>query len=361
MLTSPKNTLAYHMARPFTTQRDMSHAPASAVAEKIRQFMANDQEPDTKPESEALWFYAMNHGMAEVMKAKAPYEPLGNLQAFVEAYHARMVPKAVRAFYYLVLICTRESRHVHALKASLCDKIIKQYGQPASDFNALIRGLGSSGAYQAFLKEPPAISIGAYVESLRTIFYEGHFGNGYGGPAWGQVTDCLCRFVRGEYSAEMMLDTNWTLAHNNGPIFNKGMMFANYGHTLAKILDVQRAGQVNELLLTPKDPIMEHFASLDLLTTAAWIRDRFPGSVGSYVDWFVVEALGAVGNYHAEKTAQSKLHGISPMADTAQKAQAAKLLAAQAAADKVAQEHAMKYFQVMPDLYVEKIPRPLAA
>jgi hypothetical protein len=361
-LTAPQDTLAFHMARPFTTQRDMRHVATPLVAAKIRQFMDHDGAAGTLPESEALWFYALNHGMAEVMKAKAPYEPLGDLQPFVQGYHARMGPKAVRALYYLVLICARESRHVKVHPGStLAQSITKKHGQEAWLFNDAIRSKGSSGAYQHFLAHPPAITIGAFVESLRDIFYEGSFSGGYGGPAWGAVADCLCRFVRGEYSAEMMLDTNWTLAHNNGPIFNKGMMYASYGGLLQKILDVQRAGQVNELLLTKDSPVVTKFCPAELSDAAAWIKARFPGSVGAYVDWYAVQALGAIGNYQSDQLAQLKLHGASPLADKMQKAQAAKLQAEQAAADEAAMAHALKYFQIMPGVYVEKIARPLAA
>ena len=75
------------------------------------------------------------------------------------------------------------------------------------------------------------------------------------------MTDCLVRFVSGEFSAEMMLDTVWTLAHNGGPIFNKGQFYACTANAL-RILDVQRSGQIPEAVLF--DHAIEGFADAEL-------------------------------------------------------------------------------------------------
>ena len=125
----------------------------------------------------------------------------------------------MRAFYYLLLICIRESRHNKSLAQDL-PKIKATFGVAVADFLTGING-GEAGIHAKFLKAPPACAIGPFVDCLRWQFYHSKWTSGYGGKAWGTVADCLVRFVTGEYSAEMMLDTVWTLAHNNGPIFNK--------------------------------------------------------------------------------------------------------------------------------------------
>ena len=93
------------------------------------------------------------------------------------------------------------------------------------------------------------MTIGKFCEALAWQFYHCKWAGGYGGKKWGVVTDCLVRFVKGEFSAEMMMDTVWTLSHNSGPIFNKGQFYGMYGHNLYRILDVQRSGQVPEAVL----------------------------------------------------------------------------------------------------------------
>lgn len=358
-LTDPKDVLAYHASRPLTQNRDMRAVPVSNTAKAISSFMAADSASGTMPEIEALWFYAMNHGMAEIQKRFAPYEPLGTFLEFVETYHSMIGPKAVRAFYYLMLICTRESRHVHS-SDHLDKDVEKLFGKAAIDFNHSIRGVGSSSAYKAFLNTPPMLSLGDYVGSLRHIFYTGKFSSGYGGPAWGQVADCLCSFVNGEFTAEMMMDTVWTLCHNNGPIFNKGMLYANYSGRLVRILDVQRSGQIPALILS--DNATKPYVQPELSQLMVWLQEKFGTEVvGNFVDWFVVEQLGAKHSYPHEKAAQVKLYGHSPVAQQKIEQEKKKQQAKQMAIEAAKLEHKKKFFEVMPGLEIPKTARPKAA
>ena len=244
-LTDPTDTLAYHNSRVLCSHRDMSDVQCAHVAQAMKQFMATDKEKNTVPESEALWFYGMNHGVALISANRAPLEPLSKWELqFVNSYHELMTKKAVRAFYYLIWICTREARHNQSLSADL-PKIGKQFGPAMQSFFTSIKG-GEAGISQKFLDHPPQTTIGNYCEALRWTFYHSKWSGGYGGKKWGVVTDCLVRFVKGEFTAEMMLDTIWTLSHNNGPIFNKGQFYGMYSSTLIRILDVQRSGQIPE-------------------------------------------------------------------------------------------------------------------
>ena len=116
-LTDPKDTLAFHQSRVLTQHRDMSEVPCLLVAKAMQKFKNADEHKDTVPEAEALWFYGMNHGMALISAARAPLEPLPPDELnFVEAYHHALAPKAIRAFYYLLWICTREARHNQSLQ-----------------------------------------------------------------------------------------------------------------------------------------------------------------------------------------------------------------------------------------------------
>src|SRR5208283_4005185 len=123
------------------------------------------------------------------------------------------------------------------------------------------------------------MDIGTFCKGLAWQFYKCKWAGGYGGKKWGVVTDCLARFVTGEFSAEMMLDTVWTLAHNGGPIFNKGQFYACYGHTLYRILDVQRSGQIPEAVLF--DHAVKGFADADLQHLMIEVRARFPEAIGN--------------------------------------------------------------------------------
>ena len=351
-VTDPDDTLAFHLSRPLSATRDMRGIPVKHVAQKIAEFMKYDDAPETVPEAEALWFYAMNHGMAEVRKAKALYEPLGALLPFVEDYYRELSPKAVRAFYYLMLICTREARHMHK-GTGLEQKMKQQFGAAAWEWTQ--GAISETEIQKKLLNNPPAMTIGDYVGALRMVFYEGNFSSSYGGPAWGAVTDCLHRFVLGEFSAEMMLDNVWTLAHNNGPIFNKGHIYKCYTSHIYKVLDVQASGQMHEFILT--DKVGQVFAPLKLVAHSNWVKSTFPEAVGEYVDWYMVEALGSKHKYVDEKIAQVEAHGMPATASAADKIAAKNIAAKQAAeAAAIAKEKAA-WFEIMPGHKIAKLTR----
>lgn len=294
---APRDTLAYQRSRVLSQKRAMSGVMCWEVAGKLQQFMDTDTQHNTNPETEALWFYFMNHALSEVQKERAPLEPLGSDLKLVESYYNILNEKAVRAFYYLLLICIRESRHLHNV-AKTHAEISDLYTKHTSAFNALMIS-GNGEKYSNFIKAPPDTTIGNLCSSLRHIFYKGSFSKGYGGKAWGQVADCLVKFVNGTYSAEVMLDTVWTLSHNNGPIFNKGMLYINqHTITLRRVLDVQRAGQIPTMILT--DVVIEQYVPQELKTLAIWMKGRFPNMFLEKVDWVKVVELGSLGKYHYE-------------------------------------------------------------
>lgn len=357
-LTHPKDTLSHHLARVFTAKRDMSKVPCSAVASAVTKYVAADKHSSTMPEAEALWFYGMNHGMALLMAEYSPLEPmLPDDLMYVESYYDHMSAKSVRAFYYLLLICLREARHNKSLTKDKA-AMTKQFGASCAEF--FYMNGGEQAIHQKFLSTPPPCSIGTFVQCIRWQFYNSSWNGGYGGPAWGKVTDCLVRFVTGEFTAEMMMDTIWTLAHNNGPIFNKGHLYGHYTANLVRILDIQRSGQVIEAVLHGDE--VAQYAPPELKQVLSWVDGRFPGKIGQFVDWYVVEALGSVHKYPADKQKQIAKHGMSDKATAAEKAAAAAAQAKKIAEQKAKEEYEAKHFEVMPGVVLEKFePVRLAA
>jgi uncharacterized protein YodC (DUF2158 family) len=367
-LTDPTDTLAYHGARALCQHRDMSQVDCAHVAKAMNAYMKADPEKTTVPEREALWFYGMNHGVALIASKFAPLEPLPEWElAFVKKYHERIAKKSIRAFYYLLWITIREARHNGSLKdEKKLGEMEKEFGPEFPAFLTNING-GEAGISSKFLAKPPKMTIGEFCKGLAWQFYKCKWAGGYGGKKWGVVTDCLVRFVTGEFSAEMMMDTVWTLAHNGGPIFNKGQFYGMYGDKLYRILDVQRSGQIPEAVLF--DAAVTSKADSELVQQMLELRARFPQAIGHYVDWYKVEALGALhGPYPKEKQAQAaeamtpeEKAALAAKQLQAQKDAEAKEKAAAAAALKKQQEHAENWFTVMPDVEVPKFKMVRAA
>jgi hypothetical protein len=350
-ITDPKDTLAYQMARPLTLSRDRGHAPSARVAERLAAYRQDFAQHKATPDAEALWFYGLNHGMARILAEKAPLEPLGDCLPFVEAYHARIGEKAVRAFYYLLVICVREARHLNN-KAEMRDKLRPQFGKVVDYLGVVPDSPGQ--AMDIFCTKPPAGRLGQFTDLLCRIFFHGSWASSYGGKRWGEIAKCLHRFVTGTYTAEMMLDTVWTLAHNTGPIFNKGMLYHGHTANLARILDVQRSGQIPAMIL--HDTAVVTQVDKELRQRMHWLAQRFPDAVPPYVDWFVVDALGALGKYPTEQMQQVQQHGPSPFTAKAQQL----ALAAAKQAELEALKQKQKYFQINPTLAIEKFKRKAA-
>jgi hypothetical protein len=312
-ITAPRDTLAYQIyGRPLTTKRHLRNFPAAQVMECINELIKqNPNITGERPETSAIMFYMLNHAVAEVRRKFYQYQPLGPMQEILELYHRYGSSMAVRMAYYLLLICARESRHVKNADM-LRQKIVKQFGQAAYEHLRLTPDSADT-AVMYLRDNPPKCTIGQYCEMMEWVFVYGKWPTHYGGPRWGEIARTLNRLLSGEFTPEMMLDTAYTLAHNGGPIFNKGMLFAAYeGAALRMVLDVQRAGMIPQLVANEEihkkyltSTVQDAFATCSALLGPEW-------SAPGYVDWFKVESLGALGNYTQQKHSQAHAHGIPP-------------------------------------------------
>ena len=237
-----KDTLAYQLSRPGTTMMDISAIPLPVIFGRVDHFMNTMAKPkEAKPESEALWFYLQNHAVALVRMKVGMDDPLGSYLPIVEDYQNRLSLSAARMFSYLLLICTRESRHKHS--GPYDKKFEKKYGEWSLEFYKTIKD--GENCLKYALQHAPNIPVGVYTEFLVDQFFHSGWSPGYGGEKWAKIAEVLDKFVHGVFSAEMMVDTGFTLAHNGGPIFNKGMLYTGYSRSaLLKILDTQAMGGI---------------------------------------------------------------------------------------------------------------------
>lgn len=286
-----------HKKRPLVSQICLKDLSLVRVVDTLK---TNMQIMDKNvPDVEAISFYMMQHGMAEVMGRVSPYEPLGPLSEVVDTYFKVGGLMHRRMFYYLLLICTRESRHVKPING-IEQKVYDTWGPEISELLHSIRGSGSSSAVSKFTSNPPPVTLGKYTDYLEWIFFNGKYSPGYGGKAWGEVAKCLNAFVHGVISGEAMVDTGFTLAHNNGPIFNKGMLYSGYSTNFKSILDVQRGGQIPQLLweLDQGTNYMGVSVPQELKTRYKTFLRILGPKFGGPVDWDAVKALGAVSGVH---------------------------------------------------------------
>lgn len=362
-----QDTLRFQLNRPLCLQRDMSLAPMSPVCANLRMHVQKFDSAKVKPEDAAVRFYMLNHAVALIRQQFDIDEPVSPVAlAVLNAYHQEMNELSVRMFAYLGIICTRETRH-GSKTAELKKQLIKLFGVECVSFHwAKVAKVSSGAAKGAFLN--PSVSeevkLGDYCNMLANIFYnpKSHYGGGFGGKKWGVIADVLTGFVHGKLSAEMMLDTAFTLAHNGGPIFNKGTCFTMYDKgTIMKVLDTQASGQIPELVNECGTNGLAHFLGSRTLVLHKLCKKVHPATFNGYVDWFKVSAGAKAGNkYTSEKNDQTAKHGQSEFAGQEEKIKAAKIKAAKEQVLLEKAEWSKTHFTVMPGVNIDKVSREAA-
>jgi hypothetical protein len=150
-----------------------------------------------------------------------------------------------------------------------------------------------------------------------------------------------------------MLDVAFALQHNTTAIFNKGMLFSHHNAELSKILDVQRSGQIPQLVA---EQGTKKALDSDVLTMFNQCKVIEGFAEPGYVDWYKVEELGAKGKYPVEKKAQAAQHGVPGLSKVKQEVAAVK----QGIAAKAAEEEALAMVQVFPGQFIKKVKREKA-
>lgn len=285
------NTLRIQKQRPLQTRIDLSKVSLQEVMKnypKLQEDLAvHEGAVKATPEKEALWFYVQQHACSMIERRLNLDEPLGAYGAFVDQYHNEMHWKTLRMFYYLLLICTRESRHAsgHAGRK----KVFDMHPKIKPFHNQYVQDSSASSAIEAICENAPDVTLGEYTQFLVRMFTYPSYSAGFGGKAWKEVATPLNEFVQGNISAEIMMDTAFTLAHNNGPIFNKGMLYTGYNKpSITKILDVQRSGQIPQLIATYNG--LGEFITADMKSYVDMFSKLEP-SVKAEVDWSIVKDI----------------------------------------------------------------------
>lgn len=311
-----RNSLRDVLSVPQRTARDFSK---QALPEAIARVKANwnSLKADAKPDMEAVEFYCLNHLLSMIQQRFHQDEPLpGWALEIARTYAEVLVRQSFRMYTYLVLITTRENRHQyewnkeftakHKKKLGACAKVLKEFHQ-----NWIV-DKNEMGALNNLVTHAPQVTLGEYATHITFSFNHGEWSSSYGGPKWGEVSKCLEDTVYGRTSLEVMVDVGYALAHNGGPIFNKGMTYDGYTGQFLAILDLQRAGFIPTAVMLQTSGPVKHLAKEDgfskLVDFCHWVQKEI-GGIPEYIDYYKVAAFGVEGDYAYEKEKQVAAHG----------------------------------------------------
>lgn len=239
--SADKQTLRYQLgARPMAVKRNVSAMSLQGMAGRMRVLAKTGK---ASPMTEALRFYATNHAVSLIRQKVGMDEPLTPEQLEVlHIYQETGGDVARRLLFYITTSIVREARHCHH-PINWVTSTDKDYVASAN-FIKMCTHHHEGGAVKMVLTEPPDIRMGPFFDYMVDMFSQSFWSSAYGGPKWANVADTARQVIYGETTLEMMADTGFTLAHNGGPIFDKGTYYEPYDMTLKKILDVQNSGQI---------------------------------------------------------------------------------------------------------------------
>jgi hypothetical protein len=380
------DTLAYQLGvRPALQFRDMSKAPLSKVMAQINVFTELDnaytwiggsavigpptltEPPKGDPQKDAAVFYLLNHAVSCTRKTFNPLEPLPvHTLKLLDAYHEQMVLRGTRMFYYLLLICVRESRHHHGISESAEKKLRAKYTDSVVDFMDKVGHMSESQAVDSLRSKPPDVPVGLWVEFMSEHFRKYQYSHAFGGEKWGQIADVVREYVHGRTTLEMLLDASFTLSHNTSPAFDKGMLYDHYNSDLLKILDVQNSGQIPQLIYEGGLKCANELdlkALLQICREGVAPTDLFGTPAQMYVDWYKVESdfaavsddkkAGHDAKYPNEKAKQAKLYGIPGTSKGKSYVQSMK----EKIGEQAKEAEALSLVSIFPGQFIKKIAR----
>lgn len=301
-INAPLGTLGRILkGKAFTAHIDRSNASLFDVAETISKSGLMNED-FASPEQHALKFYLYNQASAVITHGRDMLEPATDAEAdILSTYVTQSSLIAVRLFWYILLISSREARHnkspVGIDVTPIYDTVKEAHPDvKLSEVEAMVgftRNFPDSTAILSKLMEEhtKGFRMGPYCKTLSALYYQHDWDSSFGGPKWGAIADALHSFVTGEWSAEIFTDTAFTLAHNTAPIFNKGMLYDVNGAYFIEILDVQRAGMIPQWVSTDSNATSYITGDINVLMEA------MPHMFAGEVDWNRVEELGAINHY----------------------------------------------------------------
>lgn len=279
---------------------------ASVLAARLK--LVEKTNTSLNPCTEAISFYALNQLMAKIQMMFSQNTVLPDWALEVaRAYDSQLVHQHQHLVWYLFLIITREFRHLKNSQAFF-DKHPQMYPKELRVMHSMVIDSSSQSQCNNWLNAVPDMPLARYCDAIALAFGKGTWPGAYGGKPWENIAGTLGRYIKGESSAEVLVDTAYTLAHNTAPIFNKTMIYETpLTSDLMKVLDVQRSGQVCEGII---EGVFE-----SMFTKYVWVlvnttSPLLQGAVGTYVDWYKVEQWAQDGHkYSAQKLAQDKKYG----------------------------------------------------
>lgn len=281
--------LANYLTLPQHQLRDLREAPLAPLHRVVDWEVRNGQRPVSEfrePFKDALTFYTLSHFMALIMAKRPRLQKLQGVEAeIVERYITAVIEQSRPLIAYTLYVCWREQRHRtdSSVVSTIYPKEFVQAQHTAwreqfPKATELLTQIESDDGPEKLPNiwrntDPGDVTLGEFTDAIYRAFLDFPYKKGFGGFSWARIAQPLRQLVHGELSMEGFVDTAYALAHNNGTMFNKGVIYKTPDtDQLTDLLNVQRAGMLPQALINNR--WLDNSAALEMkaLSERAWIE-----------------------------------------------------------------------------------------
>src|ERR1035437_1947959 len=148
--------------------QNLANTPMPLVIQQLNAYM-DSHNANSKVESNALQFYLLNQAFGNLainVDSKSDLTP--DQEKLAVMYLNRASESSARLYYYMLLITTREARHLHSSE-TLYKMLEAKYGTDVVEFNKHLKSSGSDAAVTKLRQGSDKLSnvtLGQYVSCI---------------------------------------------------------------------------------------------------------------------------------------------------------------------------------------------------
>lgn len=251
MYDLPDRSLKIFMESPLLSHQSFDETPTHMVMKHIIDKYKKEKQLNLNIAQEALRFYFMDHCFHLVKNENKTIAQLSpEMSELVNLYLNELSKTSQRIFTYIICASLYEAGRMPAQTDKFWEFIETQYGSKIHDvlYNVKVSGWGNIKEKEILkLNEP----IQTFLSAIMSCFSSGKWWFGAGGKAWSDITRCARDVTEGHHSLQEMTDLAFSLCHDRGCMFDRGIIYSVYGNntshhnvTIYHVLDIQASGQI---------------------------------------------------------------------------------------------------------------------
>ena len=243
---------------PLLSHLSFEETSTSNVMKHVIKHYKNEKSLNLNIAQEALRFYFMDHCFHLIKNENKDIAQVSPEMAdLIDLYFKELSKTSQRVFTYIICASLYEAGRMPAQSQKFWEFIEAQYGKKI--FEALNNSKDHS---YGSLKEKEILAINEpiqkFLSAIMSCFTSGKWWFGAGGKAWSDITRCARDVTEGHYSLQEMTDLAFSLCHDRGCMFDRGIIYqvGYIGDTnIYHVLDIQASGQTPQWIAKNRNKV----------------------------------------------------------------------------------------------------------